>query len=172
MIELDYPASYAKGRRNKLCCKLHESNQDMLGGCVDPHFRGTEGGWPNTLLLEQTTKHTRGSRNYATVLLSGRFLTPRPPEKEKHEHEDQHEHGISSTSTGVWHGKIMEGGHSHTSKANLLHTKYLLDDAIKQLPAEQVLEHHIVVGGVFRVELVDVYHVRVLELAEDLHLLV
>lgn len=47
---------------------------------------------------------------------------------------------------------------------------HLLDDAIEQLPAEQVLQHHVVVGGVFRVELVDLHHVRVVQLAEDLNL--
>lgn len=53
-------------------------------------------------------------------------------------------------------------------QANLV---YLFDDAIEQLPPEQELEHHVVVSRVFRVELVDVHHVRVVQLAKDLHLM-
>lgn len=46
----------------------------------------------------------------------------------------------------------------------------LFDDPVEQLAPDHELEHHVVVGGVLGVELVDLHHVRVVQLAEDLHL--
>lgn len=46
----------------------------------------------------------------------------------------------------------------------------LFDDLVEQLAPEHELEHHVVVAGVLGIELVDLHHVRVIQLAENFHL--
>lgn len=47
---------------------------------------------------------------------------------------------------------------------------HLLDDAVEQLAPRQGLQHHVEVGGVLAVELVDGHHVRVVQPSEDVYL--